>query len=226
MRVFPRRRVRIEAIEDPSVAQGFGLITNLPQYKLGLRLAAQKAATNVRGVRAIDIGCGNGSLVIALAGMHASLKVVGVDLSDEMVRLARNRAMKAGLGERVTFKKGDAQRIPYPDGSFDLVVSTLSLHHWSEPRKVFDEVARILKRGGKCVLADMRRDAIPVFIGLMWFAQHFIVPPSLRRAGEPLGSIQSSYTQQEASALLRKSKLGRFCRVGKGPFWLVIKGRK
>jgi ubiquinone/menaquinone biosynthesis C-methylase UbiE len=226
MRIFPKRIVRFEEIEDPSVARAFGAITRLPQYKLIMHLFTMKALSNQRGGRAIDIGCGDGGLVVALARRHPGLKVVGLDLSKEMLDLARSRARKAGLGDRVTFKIGNAESIPYSAESFDLVVSTLSLHHWCTPNKVLDEIARILRPEGKCVLADMRRDPIPLFIGLLWFAQHFIVPPPLRRAGEPLGSIQSSYTPYEASTMLEETKLGKFCIAKGGPFWLLIKGRK
>jgi ubiquinone/menaquinone biosynthesis C-methylase UbiE len=191
-----------------------------------MRLVVAKTLSNQRTGRAIDIGCGGGRLVIALARRHPLIRVVGLDLSDEMINLASRRALGAGLGKRVTFKKGDAQRIPFPDESFDLIVSTLSLHHWSKPARVFDEVARILKPAGKCALFDVRRDSVPLLIGLMWFAQHFVVPPAIRRMGEPLGTLRSAYTREEASIMLAKSKLGRFCRVSKGPFWLVIKGRK
>jgi ubiquinone/menaquinone biosynthesis C-methylase UbiE len=218
--------VRIEAIEDPSVTKAFGTITRLPQYKLVMRLFAAKALSNLRGGRAIDIGCGNGALAVALVRRHPGLKVVGIDLSDEMVEVARSKASAAGLANRVAFRKGDAQRIPFPNSSFDLVVSTLSLHHWSRPKMVLDEVARVLRPGGKLALADMRRDPVPPFIGLMFFAQHFIVPPPLRRAGEPLGSLQAAYTVEEASKILRKSKLGEFCTVKGSPFWLLIRGRK
>jgi len=91
---------------------------------------------------------------------------------------------------------------------------------------VLDEVARILRPDGKCVLADMRRDPVPPFIGLLWFAQHFIVPPPLRRIGESLGSLQSAYTADEALTMQEKSKLGKSCIVKEEPFWLLIKGRK
>jgi ubiquinone/menaquinone biosynthesis C-methylase UbiE len=225
-KVFPNRSVRLEEIEDPGAARAFGAITRLPQYKLIMHLFTIKALSNQRGGRAIDIGCGDGGLAIALARRHLGLKVVGLDLSDEMLDLARSRARKASLGEHVSFKTGNAESIPFPSESFDLVVSTMSLHHWSNPMKVLGEVARILRHGGKCVLADMRRDPVLPFVGLLWFASHFIVPRPLRRIGEPLGSLQSAYTPEEASSMLKKSKLGEYCIAKGGPFWLLIKGRK
>ena len=226
MRVFPSRRVEMEAIEDPGVAASFDRISGMPQFTLLVRLFAFKALSGQRGGRAIDIGCGGGRLAITLAKSQLFEEVVGLDLSKEMLKLASQRAMDSGVGDVVRFKEGNAERIPFPDKSFDLAVSTLSLHHWSKPKVVFDEVARILASHGKCVLGDMRRDPVPVFTGFLWLITHFIVPRSLRRAGEPLGSLQSAYTREEASYLLSKSKLGSFCRVTAGPFWLLIKGRK
>jgi ubiquinone/menaquinone biosynthesis C-methylase UbiE len=216
----------MEVIDDPSVASSFDRITGMPQFRLLLRLFMLKALTAQRGGRAIDIGCGGGRLVIMLAESSGFREVVGLDLSKNMLRRAERRALDSGLRNRVTFREGNAERIPFPDKTFDLVVSTLSLHHWSRPKAVFDEVARVLAPGGKCVLGDLRRDPIPVFTGFIWFATHFIVPRSLRRMGEPLGSLRSAYTDQEISALLQKSKLGTYCRVTAGPFWLLIKGRK
>jgi ubiquinone/menaquinone biosynthesis C-methylase UbiE len=218
--------VNIEAIEEPGAARAFDRVSSIPQFKLILRLVTAKALSNQRGGRAIDIGCGGGRLVISIAKRHPLMEVVGLDLSDEMINLANRRASQVGLSKRVKFRIGDAERVPFPDESFDLVVSTLSLHHWSKPERVFDEVARILIPGGKCALFDVRRDAVPFLVGIMWWAQHFIVPPALRRMGEPLGTIQSAYTREEASAKVAKSKLGRFCKVTKGPFWIAIKGRK
>ena len=133
MRVFPSRKVQIGAIEEPGAANAFDLITGLPQFRLIMGLVVAKTLSNQRAGRAIDIGSGGGRLVIALARRHPLIRVVGLDLSDEMINLASRRALGAGLGKRVIFKKGDAHKMPFPDESFDLVVSTLSLHHWSKP---------------------------------------------------------------------------------------------
>jgi ubiquinone/menaquinone biosynthesis C-methylase UbiE len=226
MRVFSSRTVKFEAIDELNVAVSFDKITQMPQYGLILHLFTSKALTGQEGGNALDIGCGGGRLVMKLARSYPFSEVVGLDLSDEMLKLARQRAAGVGLGEHVKFSKGNAERIPYPNNSFDLVVSTVSLHHWSRPKTVFDEIARVLTPGGKCAVADMRRDAVPPFIGFLWFVQHFIVPPSLGKVGEPLGSIKSAYTPEEASELLSGSELGAFCQVSAGPFWLIIKGRK
>lgn len=86
--------------------------------------------------------------------------MTGIDLSDEMLPQAEGYARRSGVGDRVSFRKGDVQQIPFPDGSLDLVVSTLSWHHWSDPVAVLDEVARVLRPGGSFSIFDLRRDTI------------------------------------------------------------------
>jgi ubiquinone/menaquinone biosynthesis C-methylase UbiE len=172
-------------------------------------------------------------LVAELVRQAPGLHVTGVDLADEMLAEAEETARRMGLGGRAAFKKGDVQRMPFPDGSLDLVVSTLSLHHWIDPSVVFDEVARVLRPpdpergipGGAFVIFDLRRDlAIPFWV-LLWFVTHVIVPPALRRANEPLASRDAAYTPSEAAKLAQRSQLTGW-RVSCGPLWLVVEGRK
>ncbi len=110
------------------------------------------------------------------------------------------------------------------DGSLDLVVSTLSLHHWSDPIAVLNEVARILKPGGAFMLFDLRRDMIAPFYLLILFATRCVVPRALRHIGEPLGSRNAAYTPNEAAALAQSSRLTGW-RITSGPLWLTIEGR-
>ncbi len=112
---------------------------------------------------------------------------------------------------------------PFADQSVDLAVSTLSLHHWADPIPVLDEMARILRPGGAFVVFDLRRDMIPPFYLLIWFASRFVVPQALRGMGEPLGSRNAAYTPAEAAVLAQASRLTGW-RVASGPFWLSIEG--
>jgi ubiquinone/menaquinone biosynthesis C-methylase UbiE len=66
-----------------------------------------------------------------------------------MVKIARRNVEKAGLSSRVRFMVEDANKMPLEDSSFDLIVSTGSLHHWKKPLHVINEVYRVLKDGGK-----------------------------------------------------------------------------
>ena len=141
-----------------------------------------------------------------------------------MVAEAGRCAAQAGLGSRVTFRKGDVQRIPFPDASLDLVVSTLSLHHWSDPLPVLDEVARVVRPGGSFLIFDLRRDMAPPAYLLIWFATHIVVPAVLKQAGEPMGSRNAAYAPEEATKLASESHLTGW-QVTRGPLWLTIEGR-
>jgi ubiquinone/menaquinone biosynthesis C-methylase UbiE len=222
----PRERIPcIESLYDPEMAQAFGFVSKTPQMRLIRRFVTQRAIElfSQSSGTVVDLGCGSGWLVIELAQRAPGLHVVGVDLSDEMLMQAEDNTRRAGVSERVSFRKGDAQQIPFPDGAVDMVVSTLSLHHWSEPLAVLDEVARVVRPGGAFLILDLRRDMpAPIYL-LLWFAQHVILPPVFRRANEPLGSRNAAYTPNEVAQLAEQSRLGGWHVTG-GPLWVAIEG--
>ncbi|MCX7708009.1 MAG: class I SAM-dependent methyltransferase [Anaerolineae bacterium] len=211
--------------DDPAVAEAFGRIAEMPQMRLVRRLAARRALSLCNAGQAADLGCGAGQLAVELAQAAPELRVTGIDLSNLLLAQALRKAAAAGLAHRVDFRTGDVERAPFEDASLDLVVSTLSLHHWSNPAAVLDEVARILKPGGAFVIFDLRRDMAPPLYVLLWLVTRYVVPPALRRVQEPLGSRNAAYTPDEAAALAQASRLTGW-RVARGPFWLSIEGRK
>jgi ubiquinone/menaquinone biosynthesis C-methylase UbiE len=112
-----------------------------------VRLARLEAGQSV-----LDIGCGTGSLAIAAKQRVGSGGTVqGIDASPEMITRARRKARKGGVD--VSFTNGVVEALPFPDGHFDAVLSTLMLHHLPrEPRRqCAREMRRVLKPGG-CVL--------------------------------------------------------------------------
>jgi ubiquinone/menaquinone biosynthesis C-methylase UbiE len=102
----------------------------------------------------LDVGCGTGTLAIAIEPRVGEGKVHGIDASPEMIEVAKEKAAKAG-GE-VDFQVALIEAIPFPDGSFDLVTSSLMLHHLPDDlkRKGFGEIRRVLKPGGRFLAMD------------------------------------------------------------------------
>ena len=228
-RLYSRRpRGRIpgdEGIDDPEIAEAFSHVARRPPMKVIRWFVARRATSMVACGKAIDLGCGPGYLVAEMVRQAPGLHVTGLDLSDEMLAEAEAFAQQRGIAQAVSFRKGDVQQIPFEDGSVDLVVSTLSLHHWSDPVAVLEEVARILRPGGSLLVFDLRRDMpAPAWL-FLWFVTGFLVPPALRRANEPLSSRNAAYTPQEARDMVQRSRLGNL-RVTRGPVWLTIEGRK
>ena len=113
--------------------------------------------------RVLDVGCGRGLLAIAAAHRVPGGSVVGIDLWD-YAALTTNRpdsvlqnAQIEGVGNRVQVQEGDARDIPFPDGSFDVVVSNFVVHELrtrSGRERMMREVARVLKPGGRVALVD------------------------------------------------------------------------
>src|SRR5206468_3453161 len=100
-------------------------------------------------------GCGTGSLTLALkVPVGPTGSVQGIDASPEMIRVARRDARKAGVD--VGFQEGLAEALPFPEGTFDLVVSQLAMHHLPGDlkRRAFTEMLRVLKPGGRCLIVD------------------------------------------------------------------------
>jgi ubiquinone/menaquinone biosynthesis C-methylase UbiE len=100
------------------------------------------------GDRVLDIGTGTGSLAIALKRRHSEADVVGLDPDPAALAMARRKAERASVS--IQFDQGFADALPYPEGSFDRVTSSLMFHHLSlsERERVLREVRRVLKPGG------------------------------------------------------------------------------
>jgi SAM-dependent methyltransferase len=115
--------------------------------------------------RALDVGCGRGLLLIACAKRAPRGTAVGVDLWRSQDQSGNNpdatwaNARAEGIADRIDLKNGDARRLPFPDESFDLVVSSLALHNIGDPEgraQAVREIARVLKRGGQTLLLDFQ----------------------------------------------------------------------
>lgn len=100
----------------------------------------------------LDVACGPGIVTAALA--ERAREVVALDVTPEMLSQARQRCAKAGL-RNVTFREGSATDLPFAENSFDAVVTRLSIHHFEEPRRVLDEMFRVLRPEGALVVADV-----------------------------------------------------------------------
>ncbi|MBF6301703.1 class I SAM-dependent methyltransferase [Nocardia amamiensis] len=114
-------------------------------------IAADVDAATAPGAWVLDVGTGPGKLVARVGSRRPDLRLHGVDLSPHMIEIAERT-----LAGRAEFSVGDVGALPYPDDSFDLVVSSLSLHEWPEVDRAIAELARVLRPGGTVAIYDFR----------------------------------------------------------------------
>lgn len=103
----------------------------------------------------LDIGCGTGRLLSKVGTAMPGATMAGIDRSAGMLSAARR------IRPALLLSRGTAEALPYPDGSFDLVTTTVSFHHWSDKPAALGEVRRVLRPGGLLALADPALDDIP-----------------------------------------------------------------
>ncbi|MGW7634783.1 SAM-dependent methyltransferase [Streptomyces decoyicus] len=111
------------------------------------------------GQQMLDVGCGTGRPTVRIAERSGG-SVLGVTVSSAQTQAGRVRAMRAGLSERVTFARADAMDLPQPSESFDAVWAIESFAHFSDRPAAIREVWRVLRPGGRFVLADCY-EAVP-----------------------------------------------------------------
>lgn len=102
----------------------------------------------------LEVGGGDGRLAVILAGKTNLPKIVTTDVSVDMVKLAAKRTELNKLSGRVTAEVQNVHNLSYPDNTFDLVISSFSLHHWQDPVKGLKECVRTLKPGGMITIID------------------------------------------------------------------------
>jgi ubiquinone/menaquinone biosynthesis C-methylase UbiE len=125
------------------------------------RRVIERAAI-AEGERVLDVGCGTGTLAIAAARAAPGVRVTGLDADPAILTRARAKAAAAGI--EIAFDEAMSTSLPYPDASFDLVLSTLFFHHLPDDgkRATAAELVRVLRPGGRFVIGDLGRPHDPL----------------------------------------------------------------
>jgi ubiquinone/menaquinone biosynthesis C-methylase UbiE len=119
-----------------------------PVQETVLDLAASQVPS---AAEILDVGCGTGRLLTAAEQRFPNARLAGVDAASEMIKHAQS---VQPAESRINFRQAVAEQLPFPGAQFDLVLSTMTFHHWADQRQGIAEIARVLKPDGRWVLAD------------------------------------------------------------------------
>ena len=171
----------------------------------------------------LDVGAGPGYLSIEIAKRAPGIRVVGIDSSKAMARIAQTNAERDGVSDRVRFVKCDGARLHFEDDSYDLVISTGSLHAWKHPELVINEFFRVLKPGCEAWLLDPAQVITPEALEFMGGNLQV-----LDRLAFWWGSFTSKltppYSLAEIQEIIRRTKFEKG-NITKGK-WLTVRLEK
>lgn len=114
----------------------------------------------------LDVGCGTGPMIELLTSEYPDRYYTGLDLTPKMIEMANAKNLK-----NATFLVGDSENLPFQSEEFDVVICANSFHHYPNPQKFFDGVARVLAPGGKFVLRDYTSSGF-----IVWLMNHVEMP--------------------------------------------------
>ncbi|MGE5656773.1 MAG: class I SAM-dependent methyltransferase [Actinomycetota bacterium] len=153
----------------------------------------------------LDAGTGTARIPIIIAKLQPQWQIVGIDLSENMLKIGRENVKAAGLQSQIQLEQVDAKQMPYPDSSFDLVISNSILHHLPDPLPFLKELKRVLKPNGSIFLRDLLRP----MDGAMRDRLVELYAPDCNDHQKQLfsDSLQAAFTLNEVAQMIQAAEL-------------------
>ena len=161
--------------------------------------------SGITGGRALEVGPGPGYLGLEWLKHTNRTRLTGLDISPDMIVVARRNAAEYGFSERTEYVESGGATMPFDDNQFDASFSNGSLHEWADVSKTLAEIWRVLKPGGRLFFSDLRRD---MFAPVKWFMWLVTKPKEIRPG--LITSINAAYTPTEVKGLLAESRFTDF----------------
>ncbi|HOP63741.1 MAG TPA: class I SAM-dependent methyltransferase [Spirochaetota bacterium] len=139
----------------------YNLVSLMSVFQEHYKLVAEEISLTRKSGTLLDIGAGPGWLLIAFKRAKNGFSMTGVDISRGMIRRAERNIARAGYADEIRVTAGRAHSLPFDDDSFDVIVSTGSIHHWSEPEASMKEIRRVLKKEGEAWIYDLVKKIPP-----------------------------------------------------------------
>ena len=171
-------------------------------------LAQRLAGEIAEGASVLEVAPGPGYFSIELA-KRGHYAITGLDISHTFVRMAAKKAAEAGV--RVNFTQGSASNMPFPAGSFDFLLCRAAFKNFAKPVGALQEMARVLKPGGRALIIDLKRNASPSEISRQVDGMHLSrINGILTKLAFKTMLLKSAYTREEFEEMLAKTDFSGF----------------
>jgi len=206
-----------EGIQNELTAQVFDAFAKTMRDK-GWNGVDSMLQSGISSGNILEIGPGPGYIGLELLKKLSGAALTGCEISPAMIKIAEKNAASYSVDAK--YVQGNAISMPFEDSSFDAVISNGSLHEWEDPKRVFNEIYRVLRHGGRYCVTDLRRD-----VG--WLKRSMVYHSTNPKEMRPglLSSLNASYTEGEILEILSGSSL-KNASVKKEFFGLCISGEK
>lgn len=154
--------------------------------------------------RFLEVGSGTGWISIGIAKYNPNVEITCIDLSENMIKVAKSNSNQENVGDRVSFQVGSAVDIPFEDNSFDTVYCHNMLHHIPDPEKMVSEMSRVLKNDGGLFIRDLIRVSpliIPLHVHVLGFRYNYLMKKEYR------DSIKASLSRTEWKTLFSHAEI-------------------
>lgn len=178
-------------------------ILSLDIDKIWRKKALKQIVDAPAPVQVLDLACGTGDFSIAIAkALTAKGHVTGVDLSEGMLAVMREKVDKAGLGGMISIEEGDGENLRFPDNTFDRVTIAFGIRNFEDRPKGLKEMLRVLKPGGRLVILELSRPENKV---IRWFYDLYFLH-ILPKIGGKVSGDKAAYAYLPASVAAFPSK--------------------
>jgi ubiquinone/menaquinone biosynthesis C-methylase UbiE len=201
--MIKREPLSCGVFEDIDTARRYDRESRARTRSISRSFASVAREWEITDGKVLDVGTGTGWLAIQFAEEIPGVEVIGLDLSDVALELARENARESGVSSRVSFEIGDAEDMPFENDMFDLAISSNTLHLVKNPVRMLDEIQRVLKPGGVFLVSDLRRS----WLGIL--SKH----------------LRASYSPGEVKDVLGQSELKNW-ELRDYFFWLSISSKR
>ena len=126
----------------------------------------KKSLANISNPKILDVACGTADSTIQIAKTVENAKIIGIDISDGMLKIGEEKVEKLGLNDRITFSKSSAENIEFQDDTFDAVFVAFGVRNFSDRSKGLKEIIRVLKPNGTFMVLELSE---PQNVIIRWF---------------------------------------------------------